>query len=583
MSGLLTQATVSIGGLPGAVDLVLVDLISTASAAVARGDAAAVCLAARAAVQRARDRGAGPLLLGEACLYDAIGCNLLYDYAAAYERALEAVALLADGAHSLRVRALMACFIACAETGSLSRALGHSQRAMDIAQAGGDPEALARVLHNRGCLFQRLGEHEEAVHLLGQAVELSQALPPRRSFVLSTRINLAAIHMEHARALAARGQAEPAARQRQRAAEVLPAMELDPQAPAQPHELGGLHTWVAVQAELGRLSEARRGLRRYLRLVRRAGGARRYRDNALCALALYHFHSGRIGLAIVLQGVRIERLHETGSRFEAVEDQERLADMHATCGQHAQALAWRRAAHRERLQLRAQHSRVWYRLSALERELEHRHAAAREQQVHAQRLAVVGRLMSDIHHALALPIAQVHHTLAQDIERAPPQAMAGTLARVIDQMDNASGLARQLKMFSYRAAPQPMVVNLQDALREACDGVALHRPGSPRGLAVHGEAQAQVRVDAQRLAVLLRILLIEAERVAAAATPAAHFSRVGACMRMELEWGLTGRQPTWTGSVGLTLCREIAQEVGGRLEVVVAPVQARCVLELPLP
>jgi tetratricopeptide (TPR) repeat protein len=573
---------------PGAgepVDAVLAASIAAAGAALQRGEAALARAVAREAVARARAGAAPPLLLAEACVHEAIASNILFDYEAAYERALEADALLAGGPSALRSRSLNACFVACAETGDLTRALEYSRRAMELARADGDAAAMARVLHNRGNLFRHLGEFDEAQRCLQEAVHLFESQPRQPARAVFARINLAVACLDHAMQLSMDHQAARAAELRRRTAEALPALPEDRAAEPQLSELSALGGWVVIQSELGRLAEARQGVCRYLGLMRRAGGASRYRAYALAALAAYHFHSGRRERGVQRQQAAVARLQAAGGRLELLEAQQRLGRMLAACGRYGPALDCVRAAQANRERLHSEQARLRCRLAALEREAERSSAVQLETPAHAQRLAVVGRLMSDIHHALAIPIALTHTTLSQCIERASPQALNVALRRVIEQVDKAAGLARQLKMFSYRAAPQAMVVDLNEGLLEAWDGVALWRRDSARSLSVVGDLATQVRVDVQRLAVLLRILLIEADRAAPVALTA-RIASIHGSGRMELCWPRAQgpRALQSGGSVGLTLCREIVQEMGGRLaQLPPAGAEAGFVLELPVP
>jgi tetratricopeptide (TPR) repeat protein len=574
-----------------AADTLVNHWMAAARAALPQGDAAGVRHAARQALALGRAGGADPQHLGEACLYDAMAASLLLDHAAAYQSGLEAERLLPRHCHALRARALNVCFVVCAETGDLHRALDHSARAMSLARAGGDLHGVARMLHNRGSLLQRLGDHEEAVRSLDEAVALLATLQQGQGDLQVTRINLAEACLDSAARLAQQGQPAAAAQHRRRAADALPALGPDgDDAPPRLEELSGLHTWVKVQAQLGRLDLARRGLRRYLKVARWCGRTVRHRANALLALAAYHQHTGRSALALRCQQAAIERLSLGGNGFHAVDAQERLARMHADCGQHALALQWLRAARAERTSHQADQAALRWRLATLERQALRRRADLEEHLVHAQRLAVVGRLMSDIHHSLGTPIALVHITLARCEERASPQALVVALRRVIAQVDQAADLARQLRMFSYRAAPQAMVVVLHDSLREAWDGVALWRRGRARELVVTGDLATPVRVDVQRLAVLLRILLIEAGKAAPAAL-AVHISCGRRCGRMELSRELpaaagavaAGSAAPAGPGVGLTLCQEIAHEMGGRLTYSAgAEALPGFVLELPL-
>ena len=83
---------------------------------------------------------------------------MLCDYPTAFERALEALALLdeqpvSEQQVSLRAQAFTTCFIVCFETGDLDQALDFSHQTVELAPAGSDPYGAARALHNRGTLL----------------------------------------------------------------------------------------------------------------------------------------------------------------------------------------------------------------------------------------------------------------------------------------------------------------------------------------------------------------------------------------------------------------------------------------------
>lgn len=330
-------------------------------------------------------------------------------------------------------------------------------------------------------------------------------------------------------------------------------------------DAGVLCAWLDLKTGQCDLAAARRNALRYLVRLRRAGTDAPFRHHAQMVVAEYHFHSGRPDKGASRLERVVARLREAGSPERVADVSQRLAHMHAAAGDHARALACLRQARSDRAVRQSQLGHLRARLATLKRELQQRHEAA----AHRQRLAVVGRLMSDIHHALGQPIALMHRTLAGCTAPLPPQALAQALHQVIEQVDQATGLARQIRMFSYRAAPQAMVVDLHDSLREAWDGVALWRGGVVRELQVSGELATQVRVDAQRLAVLLRILLIEADKAALLEARIACGVRFN---RLELTCpaGTAGNLAAGDTSVGLTLCREIAHEMGGRLTRTVA-------------
>jgi tetratricopeptide (TPR) repeat protein len=500
-------------------------------------------------------------------------------------------------------------------TGDLARVLQDTRNALLRAAPGRERTELMRALYNRAVMFSVTEQHEEAIHVMAEAVDWirqDRLLPLAHQRHMQA--GLAVMRHDYADALESRGCGPAARQQRMLAGMDRWHVDLDPGMPGEPdlQDLGALGAWFALKARLGDLAGARRGALRYLSLLRRCGTGQRCRLHALMALAEYHFHSGRPDKGANRLKRVITLLRAAGSSSRAPDASQRLARMYAAAGHYAPALAWARQARAEHATLQGERASLHARLAALEREVVQRRAQRQEALVHRQRLAVVGRLMSDISYALAIPITLAHSTLACCMERASPQAVSVALRRVIDQVDKATSLARQLRMFSYRAAPQARVVDLHESLREAWDGMAPWRCGAVRALRVSGEPGAQVRVDAQRLAVLLRILLIEADQAAPAAPLSARIARGAQCSRMELSCrtvedaddlcggpraaaeagersdsgrgGLpsSGADTMADASVGVTLCRQIVQEMGGRLtRAAAAPGRVGFLLELP--
>jgi tetratricopeptide (TPR) repeat protein len=488
--------------------------------------------------------------------------------------------------------------------GDLVRVLQDTRRALADADTSGRRAELVRALYQRAVMFSVIEQHEEAIRVMDEALEWIQQenlLPV--GHVRHMQAGLAVMRHDYADALESRGSAAAARQQRMLAGMGRWHADLVPGAPGEPdlQDLGALGTWFSLKARLGDFGAARRGALRYLNLLRRCGPGGRCRVHALMALAEYHFHSGRPDRGANCLKRVIARLREAGNAGTAVGASQRLARMYAAAGHYAPALAWARQAHAERATLQGDRVHLHARLAALERELAQRRAQRQEAVAHRQRLAVVGRLMSDISYALAIPITLAHTTLACCIERASPQALGVALRRVIDQVDKATCLARQLRMFSYRAAPQSRVVELHDSLREAWDGLGLWRARA-RALRVSGELGTQVCVDAQRLAVLLRILLIETDRAVPTAPLSARIARGEQCSRVELscrveeqgeadgggevaEDGVGPAEPAGglgDASVGVTLCRQLVQEMGGRLtRAAAAPGRVGFLLELP--
>jgi signal transduction histidine kinase len=547
----------------------LAQTLAAAEAALNRGDAASARAAAQAARTQAQASGAGLSWQGHACVFQAVAAQLLSDYPTAFERAQEALAFLDEHQVALRARALNSCFVVCAESGDVDRALEFSRRAFDLAEAGGDVSGAARAMHNRATLLAHLQQYDAARQCLQEAVSRYDTLPQEAAYAWYCRVSMALNRLGHARQLAEGSEHAAAHEQRQLAAQVVP--PLRPAAGAVPHaaELTALDIWIAVRAELGHLHAARQGLRQYLRMVRLGGRVPRFQAYAVRALAAYHFHAGRVDLALRLQQAAVARLGSGGNRLYQLSAQHRLVQMLAAAGRHGQAMAALRAAHAVRAGLSLEQAGLRDRLAALERQVCKRVAEQREAVAHQQRLGVIGRLLADIHLALDRPLAGMHAALLGCAGVVLPLP-AQVLQQVIEQIDAAAGLVRQLNMFAHRAAPQPTVVELAHAVREAWAGIAPWRHAPAQ--AIHVAGLARVRVDGQRLAVLLRILLMEAERAGPGSGLQVQLGLGNGTGRLEVHpSGLHRTAGRVAEGVGLALCREIAQEMGGELVVGQAP------------
>jgi tetratricopeptide (TPR) repeat protein len=552
----------------------LAENIAAAEAALWRGDSAAALAAAQAARRQALAAAAGPPWLAQACVFEAVASQCLFDYPAAFERALEALALLdeqpADEQQAapqvaLRSRALNTCFIVCAESGDLDRALDFSRQAVALAEAGDDPNGAARAMHNRGTLLGHLGEYEAARHCLRDAVARYEAVPQRVAYGWFARVALALNCLQHAHQLAETGRPRAARARRRLAARVVP--PLLPADAGQPNhaELHALDMWIIVRSELGHLAAARQGLRRYLRMVRLAGRAPRFQAYATGALAAWCFHGGRTARGIRLQQAAVARLARAGNQIQQLNAQQELARMQAAAGLHSDALDTLRIVQALRTRMAVEQAAMRCRLAVLQRQAQQRAAQQQEARTHQRRLAAIGRLLAEIHLALDEPLRDVHAAL-QSCEGAVPPQRSHALRQVIGQIDAAAGLVRQLRMFVYRGAPQAAVVGLHKAVRDAWAGIAAWRRAPAPGIAIAGALGVQAQVDGQRLAVLLHILLMEAERAGAGAALQVRLEQDRHTSRVELcAPGLPRPGPGAAGSIGLALCREIVQEIGGEL------------------
>jgi tetratricopeptide (TPR) repeat protein len=520
---------------------------------------------AREAVELARSSAAGAGTLGRACLLQAGYSYRLFDYAESYALSLEAIELLErDGDARGTARAVNLCFIINIETGDFIRALDFARRAIAEAQRRGDECQQARLLLNQAVVFDIADEHEAAVRCLIEAVELFQRFPSAGADLFFARINLADVYLAHAERLEADGQPEEGARQRSLADQAIP--DFDPRAP-----LAALHTWIAAKSRMGCLAEARVAAFNYLRRLRESGPTERYLVYALLALAEYHVAAGRADKAVCRLLRAVDKLRSARNQSHLGQAETRLAQVYAERGEHVQALRWQRQALHDGMRLHDERQKLRCRVAALERDAERRRARREEALLHDQRLAVIGRMLAQIYHALAEPIIGTRMLLEDCARRCEAEPLspdvAADLREVVRRIDAAAMLGRQLKMFSYRAAPQLIELGIGAAVRDAWRGMVLWRGVDAGCIDVRGDMSAAARVDAQRLSVLLQILLIECERTRGTRPIAAEVSRTGPGVRLRLQAPSTegSHAQAEATSVGFALCAEIAAEMQGGL------------------
>lgn len=520
------------------------------------------------AVSDARRDGAADDVLGHALLRQAHYAYRLFDYALAYASALDASAALARcGDRAGQGRALNYCFITSIETGDLVRAMEHSTRALALAEALDDAFQRATLLHNQAVVFEMIGDHDKALACLSQSARLHDALPDGGPGAFFAHVNAAGIHLALAETAAANGDAAAAERLRHAAAGELPSLRADA-APA------ALQTWLSIQSRLGNLAAAGQAARICIAKARRNRSSERYRTYAMLALADYHLGRERPERAVLCLQNAVSKLRAARNQSHLGATERRLAALQAGLGHHDEALRWLRLAEADNSRLQAERNEVRWSFAESDRDAKRRRHLRDEVLEHVQRLDVIGRLIAEIHHALAQPLAAARSTLQQLLATSElphdPARLRSALDDVIAQVDAAAALVRQLKMFSYRASPQPSEVNLRLALEQAWNDASLWRRGAARNLAIDARQRPVVHVDAQRLAVLLRILLIEADGVTAPRGLSATIDSDGAACDMVIRCG-SGELAQVAGRVGITLCAEIAHEVGGQLRCQTAP------------
>jgi tetratricopeptide (TPR) repeat protein len=498
-------------------------------------------------------------LQGRLVLLEARRLAQTCDYERGYARSLEAGRLLDIAGDAPRtVRAASVCVGICIETGDPVRALELAQRALAKAREIEDPDLQSRLLANLAVMFMGLEDHESAARCAREIVRLDAPVPGHHDYGLALLANL---HLREAERLERQGFADAAAAHRRQAAEGLPPVDAGSALPV-------LNVVVRTLGELRDIAGAHRAALLAARSCRAGGRPARWRIHTWLTLGLFHVHAGRPDKGIVRIERAIRQMRATGRIDELVKAEHQVATAHAAAGRYDEALLWARRSRADCIALHPERVRLRGHRAALERGAEIDELERRTTVLHTQRLAVVGRLMAQIYHALEAPIAEARATLGACIDAAQeprPEALENALRAVVERIDEAAGVARQLKMFSYRAAPQTMELDLPEALQEAWQGMSIGRAGPVAPLRLDGSRPPPVRVDAQRLAVLLRILLIEMERMGSAAPPSVALAMRGQAVRVELTAHLPGFGPGAEASVGFMLCQEIAREMHGSL------------------
>jgi tetratricopeptide (TPR) repeat protein len=441
------------------------------------------------------------------------------------------------------------------------------------------------------------GEYQEAIHYQREGVLLSQRWSVRPGEWIAQASALAHLHLVYSQHLRQQGEYANAEEQLRAAAAALPPLDLSRWRSFSYLEALSLEDQRDVLIGLGRWAEARQ-IAAIEVLQRRANRTDLQRHaSAHSHLADLYRHQKHWSRAIS-HGMRALALWRgLDSKRFLLELLDWLSQAHAQVGDFAQALLMRKELAELNTRQRREAAGLRCRLAAVERQTEQRRYRANEALAHAQRLGVIGRLIGQTHHALAEPVACVRQLLgqAQALRAQGPAgpALRAALAELSQTIDRAGALVRQLKLFSYRSMPQPTAVLLQDALRQAWQGLGPHLDAQDAQLALSGSAQLQVWCDPQRLGILLKVMLIELLQQAAAqpgelAVIQAR-TAAGQAGEVVLELHRAGREQTeqasarqGAASLGVALCQEISAEMHGALHALGNEQTAwHCRLQLP--
>jgi tetratricopeptide (TPR) repeat protein len=467
-----------------------------------------------------------------------------------------------------QLRALNVIALMHAESSDTSRAVELFQQGLRIAVGPGHSAIRCALLHNLARELINNNEYAEAVRSYSEAAALAKEFPQRPGQWQVYASELAHVHTRFADHLRRHGELQQAGLHFRAAAQALPTIDLRNWRTFSSLECLSLSPRVEALSLLGRWAEARMAAATHVRINRARGNDSRRDDSPRLLLALLYWRCGRWTQALrhARYALAIAR-HDNDQRV-ARECLELLSQLAAIDGAWGPALALRKELAAQRSRQRQKAGALRCRLAAVEREAERRRRQAQEALVHAQRLAIIGRLIAQTHHALSEPITHARFLATQALACATqPGELRLLLGELSEAIDRAAGLVSQLKLFSYRSSPQPMVLSLHESLLDAWQGMDTHIGSRSADLRISGQTQLQVWGDAQRLGIMLKVLLIELTQQAGSnGAQVVIGARIdaGEADTVLLHIEACGRPAP--ASLGAALCMEIASEMDGELQ-----------------
>jgi tetratricopeptide (TPR) repeat protein len=523
----------------------------------------------------ARRRGDGATL-GRALVNASRLAGIAGQPLTAYETASEAYRLLADcGDVNRQLQALSVCIAVHDQCDDRATCVDLLRQGLLLAVGSDRLSIRGTLLHNLAVSLSDRGEHAEALECLKEAFDILSPLPQRAQQKEAIAVRLALEHQLYAEHLRDQGRDAQAEHQRRAALDSAPPMPQASWRTASPHDVYCFNQQVELRAAFGQWTAARFAAAMGIRFARRRTGALVNFAWALVSAAKLYRRRQQFDRAIRCEQRALAAWRTAEIAAGTLESLQRLAELHALNGDHRRALALRREWVLLQSRRRQEAGALRCRLAAIERQLGRRRRQAEEAAAHAQRLAIIGRLIAQTHHALSAPIGHARHLAAQALACAhSPQALRPLLDQINQAIDSAAGLVSQLKLFSYRSSPQPMALSLHQALLDAWQGLASHIGSGRADLHVSGRTQLQVWGDAQRLGIMLKVLLIElTQQPGSSGAPVVIGAHIGTgdADTVVLHIEARGRSmPAGTAaepvSLGAALCMEIATEMRGELQ-----------------
>jgi tetratricopeptide (TPR) repeat protein len=501
--------------------------------------------------------------------------------------ATEAYALLgASGDRPRQLQALNIRAIVECSSGNVAQGIELLQEGLALAVGAECRSVRVNLLVNLSKYMADSGDAAEALRCMTEAVAVVQEDQAEPGKLAEMNARLAMLHSAIGEDLEELGRHAEAATHREACVRLLPELDDNPlhTAPLRTYMLLTLRT--QVLGSVAQWPAAREAAAALLRLVRRPGIGAKARHEALETMAEFHHRRGLPGLALRYEQRYRRWILTLGYPGLATQRLDRIAGLHARLDQWEQALGCRKELARLELQERSADAILRSRLAANERAQTRARREALQQRAHTQRLAVIGRLISQTHHALHGRVSHVQQLCLQALHSPSHPELRSRIGQVNEAVDDTAGLVSQLKLFCYRSTPEPTELLLRDALLSAWQGLAQYpqRPPHPPDaqIDIGSPAPAHVWADEQRLGILLKVLLIELTQRQGLSLMQMHIRPDSPhTVTLHITTDMPAAAAPETGSIGMTLCAEMASEMSGCLQVDRQASGMRVRLQLP--
>jgi C4-dicarboxylate-specific signal transduction histidine kinase len=436
------------------------------------------------------------------------------------------------------------------------------------------------ILHHLAGWLSRIAEYPGAIQYAKAGVAVWQGQPQHAHRLQSAAALLAGVHADYADDLRLKGRHAEAAHQAQCAASAL--IPLDPQTwrSLDYSGLTALCQQSFVQSFLCDWPRARASTAAMLRAARLGTLGPAWYAMSIETLGQLHWYAGRMGRAGVYWQRSAQKYQQAGLLAHPLAIFDRRIEAQAALGAFDAALALQKEYRALRTELHLQATALRVQIDMIERQNERRRRQASDALLHGQRLAVMGRLIAQTHHALHLPVASALALTAAALacdggdpdgghrSDSRQRELTQLMQHLVQHVDGAARLVSQLKLFTYRSSPEPTALLLREVLRN--EWQAITQQGSLGEVTLEMEDSPTVHAwaDVQRLCILLRVLLIELTQMAGLAKLSARIEATDdgqVLLHLMVGFGLPLADTT--PSLGLTLCQEIAVEMSGHLQI----------------